>query len=193
MAKKSNFSDDDIEKLFENNDSSVVLNDNSDKSDELKNKEIEIALTSDLFLPDEMNANKESKKINRPKYQASDEFKDKKEQKLKEEEIINNINKTKSISILQKNNIQSIDAFNIIASSINQLKNEERLRELEKQRILNKGHYNFDVSTDCTFHVYQPRELMGNMVYCACKYCSAYKEMTMDQWKKYQLTIKKYL
>lgn len=194
MFKKKTLTDEDIEKLFENNDSSVIENDSKEESKN-QSKEIEIALTSDLFLPDEMNASKdrETKRIPRPQYEASDEFKEKKKLKLKEKEIIDNINKTKSIDVLQKTDIRSMDVFNAVATTVNTLKNNERLRELEKQKLLNSGKYNFDPSTQCTFHVYQPRDLMGNIVYCACKYCSAYKEMTMEQWKQYQLTIKKYL
>lgn len=188
MFKKKTITDEDIEKLFDNNDTSVL--------DDKEEPEEEIRLSPEIFLPDEMDATKEKeiKRVARPEYQASDEFKEKKQQRIEHEEILKNIKNNQSISVLEKTDIRSLDILNAAATTINKFKNDERARQLEKQRILNGGSkLNFDKATKCTYHVYQPREMMGNMMFCACKYCSAYKEMTVDEWKAYQLTIKKYL
>lgn len=184
MKKPDSITDEDIDKLFENNDTSVIENISSDKD------------SNSLFLPEEMDAskNKSIKISDRPKYSPSDEYVEKKKQKEIQEKIKQDIENTNSLDLLEKRSTNSIDIFNVVTETINKIKNEERNRQLEKQRILSGGSkLNFDPSTNCKFHVYEVKDVMGNMLFCSCKYCSAYKEMTMNEWDDYKYKYKKYL
>lgn len=183
MKKPDSITDEDIDKLFENNDTSVV-------------EKIETNKIDDSFIPEEMDASKEKsiKFSDRPKYKASEEYVEKKKNEELQNRIKQDIEKNNDITLVEKTGIKSVDVFNTVATTVNKIKNEERNRQLEKQKILSGGSkLNFDPSTECTYHVYQIREIMGNVLFCACKYCSAYKEMTINEWDEYRYKNKNYL
>lgn len=180
---KKVITDDDIDKLFEDNDSSAFKIDQENKKE-------------DDFLPEEMDASKEKsiKFSDRPAYQAREEFLEKKRNQELQRQIKQDIEKNNSTEVLEKTSVRNVDILSSVVSVVNKIKNDERNRQLEKQRILSGGSkLNFDPSTKCTYHVYEVHDVMGNMLFCSCKYCSQYKEMTITEWDEYRYKNKRYL
>lgn len=190
MKQPTTITDEDIDKLFENNDISAF------KIDQEKENKIESSQEEYQFIPEEMDASKEKsiKYTDRPKYKATEEYQEKKKQEELQKRIKHDIEKNNDITFIEKTKVKSVDILNSVAEAVNKIKNDERNRQLEKQRILSGGSkLNFDPPTKCTYHVYQIREIMGNILFCACKYCSSYKEMTINEWDEYRYKNKKYL
>lgn len=51
---------------------------------------------------------------------------------------------------------------------------------------------NVDPSTQCTFHIYQPKDIKHDKITCSCKFCSAMKDFTQSEWDEYCVKYRKW-
>lgn len=174
MKKKieKEITDSDIDELFNNNDSNV-----------LKDEIIEV--------PDELSINNENKSnfVDRPKNTESENTRIKHEiedanNKI-EKDIQNDIHSVKKLSGLEQ-------ARKYIRKLIS-LKNDQKINQERTKAILAgliKPHV--DSGTECTFHIYKPRDILGDRIYCYCKFCSAEKTFSQSEWDEYCIKYRKW-
>jgi len=177
MSKKKiekEITDSDIDELFNNNNSSVLQSD-----------------IKTIDVPEELSIenDKKSNYIDRPRNPKSENVKIKEEiKKLKDEidkKIQEDINSIKELSGFEQ-------ARRYIKKLIS-LKNEQKINQ-EKTKAILAGLIkpNFDPGSECTFHIYRPRDILGNKIYCACKFCSTEKIFTNQEWDEYCIKYRKW-
>jgi hypothetical protein len=152
----------DIDKLF-NNDDTTVLKDN----------------TETVKVPDELDIKKKSNRISRPKDAKTEnkriiDEKKKLDDKI-ENDIQNNITEIKSL-----NNFEQVKKY---IKQVLKFKNESKEQSIRNKNIINQlKNKNIYKSTDCEFHIFQPRHIMGDTIYCSCKFCSVEKHFSQSEW-----------
>lgn len=144
--------------------------------DSLFNNDDTSVLKQNEIVPNELSTETDEKPthVDRPKeYIVSEETRVKREI---EEHHQKQSNKLKEIIDYIKNYRKNL----IIKETIN------------KSIIGGYTKVNIEPSTQCTFHIYQPRDIMGDKIYCSCKFCSAMKEFTQSEWDEYCIKYRKW-
>lgn len=166
-------SDSDIDDLFNNDNTSVLNNDNS------------------IEIPEELSIenDKKSNFVDRPKNTQSENTRIKNEQKDIEKSINNNIEK-------DIHSVKKLTGFEQVRKYIRKLislKNDQRINQ-EKTKAILAGLIkpNLDNGTECTFHIYKPRDILGDRIYCCCKFCSAEKTFSQSEWDEYCIKYRKW-
>lgn len=179
---KNDVSDEELDKLFNENDSSAF------RKKEDKNNENESLLSSELDVKNDSPA-----KVERPEeYQRNEVRKEKIDERKKEEALLKSA-KEKIVSI---NGQVSAKVFSEIAKARERAYLEEyqkaqakipKVNETAKFKIRSGDNH-------CTFHVYTPYHMIDNdHLMTSCKYCSESKILTLNDWMKYQLENKQYM
>lgn len=162
----------DIDNLFNNNDTSVLK-------------------TPQDIVPKEFSVENDFKTnhVDRPKDKSSEKTKIKKEIKENNQKIVDNIND----KILDVKELTSLSQVKIYLRKLNELKNIEQIKSHNTKAIINGlTKTNVDKGTDCTFHLYNVRDVLGNKIYCYCRYCSCEKIFTKDEWDDYCIKYRKW-
>ena len=162
----------DIDNLFNNNDTSVLK-------------------TSQDIVPREFSVENDfqTNHVDRPKDKSSEKTKIKKEIKENNQKIVDNIND----KILDVKELTSLSQVKIYLRKLNELKNIEQIKSHNTKAIINGlTKTNVDKGTDCTFHLYNVRDVLGNKIYCYCRYCSCEKIFTKDEWDDYCIKYRKW-
>ena len=170
MKKKisNDITDEELDDLFNNNNTSVL--EDSSESDE---EESELKQTD--MIPKEISTETEGKSakfVDRPKIQVKSE-----DRRIKEE-------------------ISKLDDFSEVRKIVQQLRNykeNEKLKNATTKAIMSGlTPVNFDRSTKCRFHIYQPKDVLRDGYLCSCKFCSACKEFTNREWEEYCIKYRKW-
>jgi len=183
---KQNVSDADIEALFDRNDKSAFGGSTNDDSNEPANEE--------PLLPSELDNNSTtSKNIERPTKWQPDEVH---EEKLRLKKELSALKKVHQEELLQTKGSVTKDIFAEVAKAREKAYLEEYQRSQAKLPVINPDAKVklYSGQDQCNFHVYQTREMLpNNKIACACKFCSCFKEFTMEEWKQYQIENAQYL
>ena len=95
--------------------------------------------------------------------------------------------------ILDVKELTSLSQVKIYLRKLNELKNIEQIKSHNTKAIINGlTKTNVDKGTDCTFHLYNVRDVLGNKIYCYCRYCSCEKIFTKDEWDDYCIKYRKW-
>ncbi len=165
--------DSDIDDLFNNNNTSILDD----------NKAIEVP--SELSIEN----NKKSNFVDRPKDNQSENTRIKKEQENIQKTIDKNIEK----DIHSVREINTLDQAKKYIRKLISLKNDQKINHEKTKAILNGLlKPNLDNGTECTFHIYKPRDILGDKIYCYCKFCSASKIFTQSEWDEYCIKYRKW-
>lgn len=172
---QKDISEEDIDKLFNNNDDSVLKNTENNQSN--------------VEIPLELSVNKKSNRIKRPQNSKTELKRIKDEKNIVEKDIDNKIEN----NITDIKSLNNFDQVKKYIKKIFQHKEYERTKTIQNKNLINQLK-NKDIykSTDCTFHIFQPRHVMGNMVFCSCKFCSVEKTFTLQEWDDYCLKYRKW-
>ena len=175
MKRKADITDTDIDNLFNNNDDSGLMDDKSEK----------------VELPEELSIEKETKSnhVERPEDNRSEQAKIRAEIKEKdkqiEEDIDKNINSVKSLTGFQQ--------ARLYIQKLMSIKNNQKIEKEKTKAIINGVAPTYlDKGTECTFHVYRPKDVLGDKIYCYCKYCSCEKIFTQREWDNYCYKYRKW-
>lgn len=174
MKNKLDITDEDIDNLFNNNDTSAL---------EDKDKKVD--------LPVELSIEKDVKptQVDRPKDDRSEQAKIKNEIKKNDKETEINIEK-------DINSIKSLNGLKQVGLYIKKLRflKDNQLIKKEKTKAILSGVLptHLDNGTQCTFHIYKPRDILGDKIYCSCKFCSCEKVFTQSEWDDYCLKYRKW-
>jgi beta-N-acetylglucosaminidase len=171
---QKDITEEDIDKLFNNNDCSVLSIDKK---------------SSNIEVPQELNINKKSNRIKRPKNTETERKRIKKENESIKKDIENKI-ENNITEVKQLNNFDQVKKY---LKKLFQYKELERTQSINNKNIINQLK-NRDIykSTDCTFHIYQPKYAMGHIVFCSCKFCSVEKQFTLQEWDEYCIKYRKW-
>ncbi len=89
-------------------------------------------------------------------------------------------------NIADVKSINNYDNVKIYVNGILKLRSSLKYKDQHtKEIIAGRTKVNIDESTPCKFHLYEISQIMGNIYYCKCRYCSAYKEFNEDEWNEY--------
>ncbi len=178
MKRKIDITDEDIDNLFLNNDTSSLEETEEDKSEKVE-------------LPEELSLEKDTKSnhVDRPEDDRSEQAKIKSEIKEKEKETENNIQK----DINSVKSLSGLKQARLYIQKLMSLKNDQKIQKEKTKAIVagNTPTY-LDKGTECTFHIYNPKEVLGDKVYCYCRYCSCEKIFTQKEWDDYCLKYRKW-
>lgn len=181
---KNDVTDEDLDKLFNENDASSFI----------KKKELEDKHDNSL-ISDELDVKSPTtNKIERPlRSQMRDEIKDSiREEEKREESLLKSVSE-KVISITGQ---VTSKIFNEIARVRQEAYLEEYRKSQNKLPVIkeNAKIKLYSGQDECKFHVYKPYQMIDSdhMMTC-CKYCSESKIFTLQEWMKYQLENKQYI
>jgi hypothetical protein len=92
--------------------------------------------------------------------------------------------------------IKSLNNFEQVRKYIKQVlkfKNESKEQSIRNKNLINQlKNKNIYKSTDCEFHIFQPRHIMGDTIYCSCKFCSVEKHFSQSEWDEYCIKYRKW-
>jgi hypothetical protein len=167
---------DDIDKLFNNNDTSVLTTD----------KDVQ----NTVEVPKELDISTKTNKIPRPKNVKSET------KRIKDEKIELQKSIDKDLENNDTHKIHEINTFENIRKYIKKIlnyKDQQREKNILNRSLINEL-VNKDIykSTDCTFHIFQPKHIMGDDIYCSCKFCSVEKKFTQSEWTEYCIKYRKW-
>lgn len=171
--QKDEITDEDIDNLFNNNDTTVI-----------KNKQ--------NLVPTELSLENKNKSnhIDRPVIkQDSDKTKIKKEEKRKENILEKQIENS-PIDVKSVSSFTQLRSY--IKSILNYRKTEQLKQEMSTSILSGCTETHTDPGTQCTFHIFQPKHIMGDVIYCSCKFCSVEKEFTQSEWDEYCIKYRKW-
>ena len=172
--QKDEITDEDIDNLFNNDDSSVV----QVKKEDLVPKELSL------------ENNKKTNHIDRPT-EKQDSLKTKvKKEKKKEDNLLEKQIKENLLSVKEVNNFSQLRAY--IKGILNYRSKEEKRQEATRSILSGCTETHTDPGTQCTFHIFQPKHIMGDSIYCSCKFCSAEKTFTQEEWNEYCIKYRKW-
>ena len=178
---KKDVSDQDIEDLFENNNSEAFV-DNPNSNEE-------------SLIPSELDVkSKQGNEIKRPDSYQPDKIHQKKlEIKKEEDELLKGGTPEKLLKVAGS---VSKAIFNKIAEARQKAQLEEFISKQRKlPRIASNAKYKlYGADPKCTFHVFQVNNVLdGGRFLCSCKFCSQEKIFTEFQWKVYELENRQYM
>lgn len=117
-------------------------------------------------------------------------------------EKTNHIDRPKEIQPTEKNRVRNeinrlkddgVQRVRKFISFVRQYKKQQEIKDILNRQIINgQTRVHLDPGTECTFHIYQPRDIMGNKMICSCKFCSAMKEFTHEEWDEYCIKYRKW-
>ena len=175
MKRRKDITDEDIDNLFNNNDDSSLKDDKSEM----------------VELPEELSIEKDTKSnhVERPEDNRSEQAKIRAEIKEKKKEVENTINKDIN-SVKSLNGLQQVRLY---IQKLMALKNNQKLEKEKTKAIINGATPTYlDKGTECTFHIYRPKDVLGDKIYCYCKYCSCEKIFTQSEWDDYCYKYRKW-
>lgn len=176
-------SDQDIEKLFDQNDNKEFVTETNDSD-----------TSNESFIPKELDATDDSKKtINRPESYDKQEIRTKKLELKQQKEALKNASETE---LLKTTGNVTTKVFNEIAKVRQQAQLEEFVSKQRKvPRISETAKYRlYGNEPQCTFHVYQIQSMLeGKRMQATCKFCSHEKIFTEEEWKMYELENHQYM
>lgn len=177
---KNDITDDDLEKLFDENNNSKFI----DKKEEF----IKDVISKELDVKQDSNT-----EIERPSVYQPNEVHEKKLEERKKQEKLLQCNQEELIQI--KGNVNK-QVFDEIAKARSKAKLEEYKHKIAKLPVI-KPDAKLKLYSDkphCTFHVYKCIQLIDqNHLMTSCKFCSESKIFSMEEWKQYSLENTKYL
>lgn len=117
-------------------------------------------------------------------------------------ESVNHIDRPKEVPLTEKNRVKNeinrlkeegVQKVRKFIKFVRDYKKVQELRNITNRQIVNgQTPTHLDPGTECTFHIYQPRDIMGNKMTCSCKFCSALKEFTQEEWDEYCIKYRKW-
>jgi len=186
--KRVDISDEDIDSLFNNNDTSVLKD--VESSDEIQ-EEPEQLQQSDI-VPKELSldSDQSAKHVDRPDDVETEAVRIRRLAKEKAEQEARNIEENIA-------DVKQIDDFLNVKKYIQAIRKyvtDAKTKQLATKNIISGNtNVNLDAGTECTFHMYEPKHIMGDTVICSCRYCSAMKEFTQKQWDEWCIKYRKWM
>ena len=181
---KNDVTDDDLEKLFDENDNSKFVD---------KKKQEEEDSIKDL-IPKELDVQQDSNgKIERPETYQPDEVHEKKLEERKEQERLLETNQEE---LIQTSGSVSKKVFAEIAKARANAQLEEYKLRMAKLPVIKPGAKLklYNDKPQCTFHVYKCIQMIDQShLMASCKFCSESKIFSMEEWRQYSLENAKYL
>lgn len=178
---KNDVTEDELERLFDKNDTKGFVKEDNSNNDEL--------------LPPELDIKKESETVTvqTKDYQKQEvHVPSKAEEKRNEEKLL----QSSSDELLKVTGNVSKNVFSEIAKVRQKAQLEAYKQAQAKIPIIQKdAKIKLRGNEDqCGFHVYVPRQMIdGDHMMTCCKYCSEFKVFEMSQWLKYQLENKEFI
>lgn len=182
---KNDVTDEELDKLFNNNDNSSFV-----KKDEVQKEE-----TDDDLISPELDAknNELQTRIERPVEYKKDEVHAEKLKERKKEEAL--LKSADGSNLKDLTGQVSSKVFSEIAKVRQQAQLEAYKQSQAKiPKISPNAKFKLYGDQECKYHVYIPYQMVdNNTMITTCKFCSAHKIFTMKQWLHYQLENSKYM
>ena len=157
------------------------------QKDEITDEDID-----NLFNNDNNQAFVEQKKTDIVPHELSTENKEKSNHIERPKDVpLTEKNRDKTeINRLKEEGVQKVRKF---ISFIRQYKKQQELKNILNRQIVNgQTQVHVDPGTECTFHIYQPKDITRDKILCSCKFCSAMKEFTQEEWDEYCIKYRKW-
>ena len=171
--QKDEITDADIDNLFNNNDNSAII-----KKESIVPQELSLENT------------KKSNHIDRPTEKIDSEQTRVKKEKEKENNLLEIQLEESPLNVKSLNTFQQLKKY--IKGILNYRKQEELKQQASRSILSGCTQTHTDPGTECTFHIFQPKHIMGDIIYCSCKFCSVEKEFTQSEWDEYCIKYRKW-